>query len=38
MLGRGYLPMAWRATCIMDERMKFIADCLRGELPNDGAV
>ena len=33
MLGRGCLPMAWRETCIMDERMKFIADCLRGELP-----
>ena len=25
--------MSWRKTCIMDERMKFIADCLRRELP-----
>jgi len=33
MLGRGCLPMSWRKTCIMDERMKFIADCLRRELP-----
>jgi hypothetical protein len=25
--------MPWKETCIMDERVMFIAECLRGELP-----
>jgi putative transposase len=25
--------MPWKKTCVMDERLMFIADCLRGELP-----
>jgi len=33
MLGKGDLPMPWNETCVMDERMLFIAGCLRGELP-----
>jgi putative transposase len=33
MLGKGDLPMPWKETCTMDERMKFIVDSLRGEAP-----
>jgi putative transposase len=27
------LPMSWKETCAMDERLMFIGECLRGELP-----
>jgi putative transposase len=27
------MPMPWKETCVMDEKMAFIAECLRGELP-----
>jgi putative transposase len=27
------LPMPWKETCAMDERLMFIGECLRGELP-----
>src|SRR5260370_3783857 len=30
---RGALPMPWREACVVDEKMAFIAECLRGELP-----
>ena len=30
-IGRGDLPMPWKATCQMDERMQFIARVLAGE-------
>lgn len=33
MAGEGDLPMPWKATCTMDERLGFIADCLEGGLP-----
>ena len=33
MLGKGDLPMPWKETCLMDERLMFIAECLKGELP-----
>jgi hypothetical protein len=33
MVGKGDVPMPWKKTCVMDERLLFIADCLRGELP-----
>lgn len=33
MAGEGDLPMPWRETCIMDERLCFIADCLEGGEP-----
>jgi putative transposase len=32
-LGKGDLPMPWKETCAMDERLMFIGECLRGELP-----
>ena len=32
MVGRGALPMPWEETCIMDERMIFVSECLSGEL------
>src|SRR5713226_9773921 len=25
--------MSWKETCVMDERVMFIGECLRGELP-----
>jgi len=31
MLGKEGLPMPWRETCTMDERLKFIAACLCGQ-------
>src|SRR6266851_4160979 len=30
---RGALPMPWKETCVVDEKMAFIGECLRGELP-----
>jgi putative transposase len=33
MLGKGDLPMPWNETCVMDERVLFIAGWLKGELP-----
>jgi putative transposase len=33
MAGEGDLPMPWKETCTMDERLGFIADCLEGGLP-----
>src|SRR6266481_8070260 len=30
---RGTLPMPWKETCVMDEKLAFIAEYLRGELP-----
>jgi putative transposase len=33
MLGKGDLPMPWNETCVMDERVLFIAGYLRGEQP-----
>jgi putative transposase len=33
MLGKGDLPMPWNETCVMDERVLFIAGLLKGELP-----
>src|SRR5713226_4586852 len=30
---RGALPMAWKETCVVDEKMAFIVECERGELP-----
>ena len=30
---QGDLPMPWKETCLMDERVMSIAECLRGELP-----
>lgn len=33
MAGKGDLPMPWKETCVMDERLQFIAVYLKGELP-----
>jgi hypothetical protein len=33
MLGKGDLPMPWNETCVVDERVLFIAGLLKGELP-----
>jgi len=33
MRGKGDLPMPWKETCAMDEKLLFIADCLKGVLP-----
>src|SRR4029077_6098922 len=30
---RGTLPMPWKETCVLDEKMAFIGEWLRGELP-----
>src|SRR6267378_7869086 len=30
---KGALPMPWKETCVMDQKLAFIAEYLRGELP-----
>jgi transposase InsO family protein len=38
MLGKGDLPMPWKETCVMDEKLLFIADCLQTEDLNMAAL